>query len=108
MATLKICTHDRTRWITDVQEVTIEEAFSVTNFDDPLANTTAPRATVDGNGIRSTLVVDFQKPNLAEKVIGDECGHVLLLRRGGRRDLVVVPQRSCFLLSDAGKTIDRI
>ena len=113
MATLKICTHDRTRWITDVQEVVIEEAFSVTQWGDSkaiLANCNAPNAAVRGNEIRKTTVVDFQKPNPEDKVPGDTCGHVLLIRshRGGGGYRIVVPQRACFLMSDAGKTIDRI
>ncbi len=110
MATLKICTHDRTRWITDVREVIIEESFSVTQWGDEaeiLGCCNAPNATRDGDAVRSTIVVDFQKPNPAEKVIGDLCGNVLLLLRSGRRDRVVVPQRACFLMSDSGKTIDR-
>jgi len=111
MATLKICTHDRTRWITDVQEVWIAESFAVTHFDDPLADCRGPHATLRGDGIRATTVVDFQKPNHDEGVRGDEIGHVLCVTRSDKPDytyLFVVPARSCFLMSDAGKTIDRI
>ena len=114
MATLKICTHDRTRWITEVQEVVIEETFSVTQWGDSsaiLGNCEAPHATRMGQDVRSTVVVDFQKPNPDNGAHGDTCGQVLLIRRQGEHDFafrVVAPQRSCFLMSDAGKTIDRI
>lgn len=109
MATLKICTHDRTRWITDVTEVVIEESFIVTHFDDPLLDCHAPNATKLGQLTRATTVVDFQKPKPEEKVFGDTDGYVLLInRKGSDHRIFVVPQRSCFLMSDAGKTIDRI
>ena len=111
MATLKICTHDRHRWITDVQEVVIAESFSVTHFDDPLQDCKASHATIHGNDIRFTTVVDFQAPKPEEKVIGDICGNVLHVTRSDKPNTIyqyVVPQRSCFLMSDAGKTIDRI
>jgi hypothetical protein len=111
MATLKICTHDRTRWITDVQEVVIAESFSVTHFDDPLKDCRASHATVRGNDIRLTVVADFQKPIPEESVPGDYCGYVLHVTRSDKPDYIyqyVVPQRACFLMSDAGKTIDRI
>lgn len=110
MATLKICTHDRTRWITDVKEVVIEEAFSVSNFDDPLADCKAPNRTRNGIEHVDTTVVDFQAPKPEEKVQGDTNGHVLRVysHRGGIASRFVVPQSACFLMSDSGKTIDRI
>ena len=111
MATLKICTHDRTKWIMDVQEVVLHEAFSVVHFDDPLRDCGAPSATRHGIETYATTVVDFQKPNPDESMVGDTIGHVLWVRRSAEPNLihrVVAPSRSCFIMSDAGKTIDRI
>lgn len=111
MATLKICTHDRTQWITDVYEVVLAQSFSVKHFDNPLVDCDCPDAVLRGQDLRVTTVVDFQAPDPDNGVRGDDVGNVLWVRRVGEHDYthrVVAPARSCFLMSDGGKTIDRI
>lgn len=111
MATLKICTHDRTRWIIGICEIILVESFLVKNFDDPLQDCECQNATVKDMDIRITTVVDFQKPNKDNGVRGDEIGHVLWITRIGETNFIhrlVAPARCCFLMSDSGKTIDRI
>lgn len=111
MSTLKICTHDRTQWITNVSEIVLAESFNVEHFDDPIQDSNCPRGVVQGDDVRVTTVVDFQKPNEESKVGGDTIGNVLLITRVGEYNYIsrlIVPARSCFLMSDSGETIDRI
>jgi hypothetical protein len=111
MSTLKICTHDRTQWITHISEIILVESFIVKHFDDPLQDCDAPNATVKDMDIRITTVVDFQAPDEDRKVEGDTIGHVLFITRKDEYNYIhrlVAPARCCFLMSNTGATIDRI
>lgn len=108
MATLKVCTHDRTQWILGVQNVILAQSFSVKHFDDPISDSRCWKIADDLH-IPCIDVVDFQKPNPDAKVRGSDIGHVLILEGNwGHTKLIVVPAESCFLMSEEGKTIDRI
>ncbi len=101
MATLKICTLNQTLWITDVREIVKSRSFMVENFDDPLKD--CPDDLEKGMK-GTTTVCDFQAPN-------DVVGNVLFVRRERESQetfRVVAPDRSCFLMSENGQTIDRI
>lgn len=112
MSTLKICTHDRTHWLTDIEKIILVRSFTVEHFDDPIvdASGAVSHAIVRGNDVHSTMVVDFQAPDPDHKVRGDDVGNALLVWRKGDTfpQMIVAPSRSCFLLSDTGKTVDRI
>lgn len=111
MATLKICTLTKTRWITDVREIIQEGAFSVEHFDDPLKDCDCPDALARGMGVRVTTVCEFQPPDPEQSIRGDVVGNVLLIRRERESQgtfRLVAPDRSCFLMSENGQTIDRI
>ena len=101
MATLKICTHDRTQWLLSVRRVMEQRAFSVPKGDEP----------TDDEILRAAIGGDDPSPHVVNLVdfSGESIGKVLQVTFG--RDDVecwVVPGGSCYLMSDTGKTIDRI
>lgn len=111
MTTLKICTHDRTQWITNISEIVLVKSFNVEHFDDPLQDCDGLDDGIKEINIKITTVVDFQKPNEESQTKGDTIGNVLWINQGGEYSYIhrlVAPARSCFLMSDSGKTIDRI
>ena len=111
MATLKVCTQQRTYWVTDVYEVILDHSFNVVHYDNVLQDCDCPDAVLRGNDIRVSVVVDFQAPDPEREVKGDTVGNVLWVRRVNEYDYthrVVAPAGSCFLMGDTGKTIDRI
>ncbi len=107
MATLKICTHDRTHWITEVRQVTEVRSFRVPEEGD-----------FDIHALAFDSMPPGRTPGPVVHVVGfhDElCGKLLFVEREKGRErneddgeYWVVPGRSCFLLSDTGKTVDRI
>ena len=101
MATLKICTHDRTQWLLGVRRIIEQNSFSIPEGEKP-KNETVLQAALSKGGPPPHVVnlVDFS---------GELVGKVLQVTFG--RDDVeywIVPSNSCYLMSDAGKTIDRI
>lgn len=99
MATLKICTNDRTQWLTDVRRVTELNSFSVPKSNNVTGDDIL-RAAFEGDHPNVINLVDFN---------GEPVGKVLGVSRGRDDDQVwVVPAGACFLMSDGGKTIDRI
>ena len=101
MATLKICTHDRTQWLTGVRRIIEQNAFSVPKGDD-ITDDAILRAALGGEDPSPHVVhlVDFS---------GESVGKVLRVSMGrDDTECWVVPANACFLMSDSGKTIDRI
>ncbi len=101
MATLKICTHDRTQWITSVRRITEQRSFSVPKGDH----------LTDDAILRAALGKEDPTPHVVHLTdfSGESVGKVLqVLTERGDTECWVVPVNSCFLMSDTGKTIDRI
>ena len=107
MATLKICVHDHTYWLTDVSEIQELGSFSIPDdydvsggsSDEPVI--AAARASGFGKWPSCFRVVDFK--GQPEQGIGK----VLGIDRAKGKEWWIVPSRSCFLMSDSGRTIDR-
>lgn len=102
MATLKICLLSRVHWITDVQEVILLRAFNVP--DDAKNDQIAGLAFGPGFEAPPTYsMMDFDNQGT------DRVGNVLSLeKKSGGSQVWVVPDGAAFLMSDSGKTIDRI
>ncbi len=103
MATLKICVHDRTYWLMDVSEVRQLSSFDIPDesMDDSEAIIVAARK----NGLNwpnGYTFTDFK--GSAKPVIGN----VICVDSKSGIEWWIVPNRSCFLMSDTGATIDRI
>ncbi len=99
MATLKICTHDRTQWLTGVRRITERNSFSAPKDDDGRGSAVL-RAAFEGDHPPVINLVDFH---------GESVGKVLSVLMGrDDEEIWVVPAGSCFLMSDSGRTIDRI
>lgn len=111
MATLKICTHDRTHWITNVREITLVRTFEVKNFEHPIMESGEADAIVRQQGVDPAYIADFQGPDSERGIEGDLWGVALHVTFEGDTTTsvrVVAPERSCFLMSDQGATVDRI
>ena len=108
MYTVKVRTHDRTTWITNVTEVVHISSYPVKNYDDPLDGAgDAWQGIPSGCSIR---LMDFQRPVPEEKVHGDTMACVYSIRCGGPAPdfVLVAPDRSCYLLGPTGATVDRL
>ncbi len=117
MATLKICTQSRTRWLPDVRSV---EKLSV--FDTPDEYRAEYVGTCElAKKIRrekEKAIVDVAIETCGDDMAAgiqlaefwdEETGDVLRVQQRGSEDKIwIVPYRSTFLMSDTGKTIDRI
>ena len=120
MATLKICVHSRTYWVTGVCEIEALRSFStdVTQFpkaeglkpdllarqereanDALMAAAFPPGSFVPPHGIR---VIDWTgQPEGIWNVL-------IVKREAGDPTIWLTPSGSCFLMGDNGQTIDRI
>lgn len=96
MATLKICTLSHTTWITNVTKVNEVKSFSIPS-DGGNEDILALAGRIDANVI---CLAEFS---------GETIGKVLRVEiEGHKTETWVVPADSCYLMSDAGKTIDRV
>lgn len=117
MATLKICTQTRTRWLPDMRSVERLGSFDTPSeyrqleATDP---TTSRKARREKDEAIVRAAIDACGDDMAAGIQlaefwDEEVGEVLRLQQRGSEDKIwVVPTRCCFLMSDAGKTIDRI
>lgn len=101
MATLKICVLNRTHWITEVKGVQLLRSFSVP--DD------AENRQIDGLAFEP----GFEAPKVYSIADFDgqgtgRIGNVLSVDKDGFSETWLVPAGACFLMSESGKTIDRI
>ncbi len=118
MATLKICTMSRTRWLPGIRSVeslavfsTPEEHRKTSAISDP---STARRMRLE----KEKAIVDAAIGACGDDMAAgiqlaefweEEMGAVLRVQQSGFEDKIwIVPDRSCYLISDTGKTIDRI
>lgn len=110
MATLKICTHDRTQWLLGVRRVMEQRAFSVPKDDRGDRGKEGERAKGDAI-LRAALGGDDPSPHVVNLTdfSGESVGKVLQISfERDDTECWIVPANSCFLMSDTGKTIDRI
>jgi hypothetical protein len=101
MATLKICANEKVYWLDGVARIVDDHDFTV-NWDEIMygafENSEMPDA-VYTTGFDENCTRDVK-----------QTGKVLFVTLAHKQEpeCWVVPRRSCFLLSDTGKTIDRI
>ncbi len=118
MSTLKICSQKRAYWITDVR--TVER---LTFFDVPSEFRKLPEEGLSANP--RTFRRKQEKAIVAAAIEAcdddmavaiqiaefwdEEVGQVIRVKQYGAEDKIwIVPANGTFLMSDAGKTIDRI
>ena len=118
MSTLKICTMTKTQWLPEVRSV--ERLASFTTPVDyrylPCGEkgpTYRKRAREKENAVLQAAIESTGNGMAAGiqmvEFWDEEVGVVLRVKQHGAEPKVwIVPDRSCFLMSDAGKTIDRI
>lgn len=108
MSTVKVCTHDRTTWITDVSEVVLISSFTAKDPKDPLASAGDAWKNIPSGCV--VRLMDFQEPG---PNVSDVANVYSIRRRGGAAgagpDVVLVaPSGSCYLMGESGATIDRL
>ena len=108
MATLKVCTSYMTHWIADVSEVIELGSFPWTPGEDPAA---VWEKREEARGHRGALpnvytVVGFDLPD--EKPYSVSSGKALRITTRHGTFTWFIPSESAYLMSDTGKTIDRM
>ncbi len=102
MSTLKICTMSHTTWITEVKGVQLLRSFSIPDDAKTTEIDALAFAGDYGPPPRVYSVTDFAGQGI------DRIGNVLSVDKAGESETWLVPSGACFLMSDSGKTIDRI
>ena len=112
MATFKVCDHDCTHWITDVEQLTEIESFNFNQktegrpASDEVLNALmeAQKKRKQGSGLPPVYtVVSFQGMSTAiGKVVR------VVVRHQDKPQIWIIPAGSGYLISDTGKTIDKL
>ena len=108
MATLKICSYERTFWVPEVREVIEERSFRIPEHvveGDELVNLAFPDPK-ESRLPRGFTMTSFTKSDLEGKVLYVKTERTPFV--ASEWETWVVPSDRCYLMSDSGKTIDRI
>lgn len=110
MSTFKICTMDRTHWITDVQHVDLISCYPTTIEGESSGDKSE---VLHGNEVLEAMNKNgFESPNvlnLATFQKGNHTACYVSLRRllSDEVEYWVAPAGSCYIMGDSGQTIDR-
>lgn len=104
MATIKICVLDCTHWITDVKGVRLLRSFGI---PDEASDTEVDALAFAFAGDHGPPPKSYSIANFDGQGV-NRFGNVLSIDKAGESETWLVPAGACFLMSDAGKTIDRI
>ena len=102
MSTLKICTLSRTYWITEVTGVQLLRSFPIPDGAKTTEVDALAFAGDFGPPPKVYSFTDFDGQGV------DRVGNVLSIDKVGGSETWLVPSGAAFLMSDSGKTIDRI
>lgn len=102
MATFKICVLDRTYWITEVKGVQLLRSFSIPDEASTVEVDALAFAGDHGPPPKVYSVTNFDGQGI------DRIGNIIFIDTVGGGETWLVPSGACYLMSDSGKTIDRI
>ena len=102
MSTLKICCHSLGYWLTDVKSITAEPTFGILD-NDPCGS------MVSRHKQDERMLGEAMNLSVAEFTPDVAFGRLIHVERHtGTTEHWIVPDGSCFLMNDSGRTIDRI